>query len=57
MNARVEKLADKTLALSTQDKLLLAAGLVAHGKPDLAEVIAERAVQELQRLRLFGKPT
>lgn len=55
MSERVEELAAKTLALSPQDKLRVAAGLIDRGESDLGEALAERAVQELQLLRLFGK--
>lgn len=42
------KLADRVLRLPTADKLRLAAAFLDLGKRELAQVLAERAHQELQ---------
>ena len=55
MSERVDQVFADTMALSTAEKLVVAANLINRGKPDLAELIAERAVQELQVARLFSK--
>jgi hypothetical protein len=50
----VEQLAERTKALPTAEKFELVAGLIRGGRYDLAETVAELAVQDLQVRRLFG---
>jgi hypothetical protein len=53
---RIEKLADRVLRMQTPDKLLLAAKmLVERNDVDLAKVIIQRALDELELIGLFDK--
>lgn len=48
-------LASRLNALRPEQRLLIAASLIQEGKPDLAEAIAERVVEELKLGRLLDK--
>lgn len=48
-------MADQVQKLSTADKLRLAAGLLERGS-DMAESVAELALQEIQLKRLLKRP-
>ena len=50
-----EAVAEQVLQLQTSDKFRLAAEILDLGKPDVAEAVGMRAVQEIQLSKLFGK--
>jgi hypothetical protein len=53
--ANLQALAAKIELLSPQALLLIAAELCDANKPEAAELIAEKAVEKLAAMRLFGK--
>jgi len=53
MKQDLQALADKVRALSPAQRLLMASELLERGKPEMAESIAQSALDELAFKRLF----